>query len=421
MALQRYQIPGQTGAVVSNKNANLLSFPSLVESPFIIVKIGDIVLGDCTVKKNELLKTKTIRYPNYMQSIDIKKINGVVNTYTIVFEYKITTGEDPNYFERLFSVGAKDRKILISYGDWASPLSSYKDEEAIIINVTSNVSIPKSSITYTISAVSNALKLNSNVMYFSARNDKPSNVIRELITNSGYGLRDIFTGMKDSAIINNLIASDDKRVNIPVMQTTPLTYLSFLVSCMQGETDNTIYSLIIDDNISNNVGGVTFRVVKIDSNTYNSNSLSTYEVDVGYPENNFVTNFSVKSSNAYSILYDYSDELNQNNYLYKINNDGVLTTTYSPSLARSKQLNEVTPNNQQWWNKMTQFPITASLTIKGLLRPALLMQYVKINTYFYGRKHISSGLYIITEQNDHVDGSGYRTTLSLSRIGADEN
>ena len=52
---------------------------------------------------------------------------------------------------------------------------------------------------------------------------------------------------------------------------------------------------------------------------------------------------------------------------------------------------------------MTQYPITATLTIKGLLKPALLMTYLKINTLFYGRDHISSGLYIITKQTDSVD------------------
>jgi hypothetical protein len=68
---------------------------------------------------------------------------------------------------------------------------------------------------------------------------------------------------------------------------------------------------------------------------------------------------------------------------------------------------------------MTEFPITATLTIKGLMRPSILMSKVRINSYFYGIKHISSGLYIITKQEDSVSSSGYRTTLTLTRIGAD--
>ena len=70
---------------------------------------------------------------------------------------------------------------------------------------------------------------------------------------------------------------------------------------------------------------------------------------------------------------------------------------------------------------MTRFPITATLTIKGLLRSAMLMNYVRVNTYFYGQKHISSGLYVITKQEDKIDSSGYRTTLSLTRIAGDDD
>lgn len=70
---------------------------------------------------------------------------------------------------------------------------------------------------------------------------------------------------------------------------------------------------------------------------------------------------------------------------------------------------------------MTEFPISASLQIKGLLRPQMLMNYIRVNVYFYGQKHISSGLYIITKQEDNIDMTGYKTTLTLLRIGGDED
>ena len=44
------------------------------------------------------------------------------------------------------------------------------------------------------------------------------------------------------------------------------------------------------------------------------------------------------------------------------------------------------------------------------------MTHVRLNVYFFGRKHISSGLYIVTKQIDKVDANGYKTTLSLTRI-----
>ena len=48
------------------------------------------------------------------------------------------------------------------------------------------------------------------------------------------------------------------------------------------------------------------------------------------------------------------------------------------------------------------------------------MTHLRLNVIFPGgHKHISSGLYIVTKQQDMIDGSGYRTTLSLTKISGD--
>lgn len=65
---------------------------------------------------------------------------------------------------------------------------------------------------------------------------------------------------------------------------------------------------------------------------------------------------------------------------------------------------------------MTEFPISAVIEFKGLVRPTLLVSYVKLNVVYYGRKHISSGTYIITKQVDNISSAGYKTTLNLQRI-----
>ena len=50
----------------------------------------------------------------------------------------------------------------------------------------------------------------------------------------------------------------------------------------------------------------------------------------------------------------------------------------------------------------------------------MLMSYVRVNVIFPGgHKHISSGLYIVTKQADQIDGNGYKTTLSLTKINGD--
>ena len=82
----------------------------------------------------------------------------------------------------------------------------------------------------------------------------------------------------------------------------------------------------------------------------------------------------------------------------------------------------MTQADSTWWTKVTQYPVEASMTLRGLLKPAILMQYVKINIWYFGKLHISSGYYLITSQEDSISvGDGYKTTLKLLRVaGAEE-
>ena len=70
---------------------------------------------------------------------------------------------------------------------------------------------------------------------------------------------------------------------------------------------------------------------------------------------------------------------------------------------------------------MTEFPIKATIEFKGLVRPTLLVSYVKLDVRFYGRKQVCSGTYIITKQTDNISSSGYKTTLELLRIKGDSD
>ena len=69
----------------------LLSYGSLVESPMIVVRIGEYTFGQYS-KKGSLGTNSSIKvtYPNYMQSVNVTKIAGAVNNYTISMVYAIT-------------------------------------------------------------------------------------------------------------------------------------------------------------------------------------------------------------------------------------------------------------------------------------------------------------------------------------------
>lgn len=419
--------------ISTQRTTGLLSVGTFVESPFITVKIGDFTFGTYGYRKTG--NSVRVTYPNYMDSINIIKINGTVNQYTINMTYQIEQGQDPNLLDKIFSsVGYGT--IKISYGDYSSPSFIYREEEAIITDLNSNVDFSNSRITYTLFCTSNALQLAARSYNFPGTVCKPSDKIIEILFSEKYGLRELFTGMKNKTIARRLIAGDDCQTKLePKEGMSPLNYLNYLVSEMSaaGEQETSIgkstYYLTIVDDVTNEYNGPYFKVVKVtaDATAESLTGSDVYEVDVGYSgyvgdtTSNYVMSFQVENNNSWALLYKYSQEIPTEDYVYNIDNSGNITTQYSPNAMTSSVHHKTTQAQKTWWTKMTQFPITAKLTLKGLLRPAMLMSYVRVNALFYGQRHISSGLYIITKQQDTVDRNGYRTTLSLTRVTGDNN
>lgn len=416
---------------LNTHTTGLLTIPTYVEAPYISVRFGDYVLGTYTrnIKTNSERVFEEVEYPNYINSLQVKKINGSVNQYTIGLVYVIQPGQDPNFIDKVLS-SVQYGSIYISYGDCNAPNFYYKEEEALIINVQTNVDFSASRINYTISATSSSFQLYGGNNYFPPRqNTKPSDVIYEIFRNENYGIKQIFRGMTEDNF-NLFVARNDKQVNIEEKRNSdPLSYINYLVTCMVDEKDTSIedplkssnYYMTIEDDQLNEYGGSYFTVQEVFSSTKSLYSHDTYEVDIGFPTPTMVENFSVNDNNSWALLYRYSDQISPINYTYSIDNQGNIRTEYSPSIMTSGYKNKVTPTQKTWWTQMTQFPISATLTIKGLVRPAMLMTYIRVNAYFYGQRHIASGLYVITGQTDMVDGRGYRTTLSLQRIGSDED
>ena len=380
-------------------SSSLVSAQNRVESPFIIVKIGDYTFGQCSdiSNKYKMRQSGMVTYPNFMKSLRIVKINGSINTYTLRMDYAITSSDDPNMLEKVFSSVSASRKLVLSYGDWNAPSYIYKEEEALITKVQSDVDFQASKITYNIQCVSSALALKAGSFSFPQRNAKPSDVILELLSNEAYGLSSIFGGMSNMSKVGlkSLIAGDDKKVNIEAKQgISILEYIGYLVTCMVSTSDSggpikdANYFWSVYDDVTNEYGGAYFKVIKVASNVNYNLTMDTFEVDVGYPSGNYVSSFVINSDDTWSILYNYSEKIKQPQYSYRIDDDGNVESYLSPAITADTDKLKTTEESRTWWTQVTQYPITATLIIKGLLRPTLLMSYVKVNTYFYGHKHI---------------------------------
>lgn len=422
--------------MANKNNISLLGSLSRVETPFVKVQIGDYVFGIYDKQSsskyesnvNLLYKEEKIVYPNYIQGLQVKKINGQVNTYTLSIRYPITDGSDPNFFSKVFSSVSRTRKIVFSYGDLSVPTFIYKNEEAVIISVKESVSAMNSVIEYSLTAISSGYLSSGSRRDFQAIYCKPSDRIKWLLQNNNeFGLQDLFFGMRDyeKVITDGLIASDDQPVQLEYKPNTSVfDYLLYLVGEMNSLQDNTnstqlsaFYSLLVYDDVSGVYDGPYFKVVKTDTSLEHPEA---YVIDIGYPSENIVTNFTIDNDESYSILYDYTEELVPDTYVRRINNQGEIEEVYSPIISSGNSMFETHNTDKIWWSKITQFPIRASLTLKGLLRPAILMEYVRLNVYFYGKKHVSSGLYIITQQQDSVGFDGFKTTLTLQKVAGDE-
>ncbi len=410
-------------------NINLLSSPSRVETPYIKVAIGEYILGvfDKTTRQVQGGTVNKIKYPNYIQSLSIEKINGAVNKYTLGIRYPITETNDPNFFEKIFSSVSRTRKIVFSYGDLSAPEYVYKDEEAIIIDVKQRLEPSSAVISYTVKAVSTGAMLSVGAYTFRGKVAKPSDEIKKLLYEKKYGLQEVFYGMSNKSLVESegLIAADDVKVKLQTKTNiSVIDYLIYLVNCMKSSaslidslTRSSYYSFIVVDDTSGKFKGPYFKIVKVDKA---ESSPSAYNLDIGFPSNNIVTSFEIDDDEGYSIFYDFQNKINDVQYVQRIDDEGNLIEEYAPILS-SNTANALTNMSEStWWSRVTEYPIKAKITIKGLLRPAILMTHVRLNVLFFGRKHTSSGLYIITKQVDQIDSSGYRTTLNLLKIGKDK-
>lgn len=408
---------------------NLLSSMTRVEVPFIKVTIGEYTFGIYDKLKTTkgideygVYKLNHIRFPNYIKSLNITKINGQVNNYTLELEYTITENDDPNFFEKVFSSVSKTRKIVFSYGDLSVPYYCYRDEEATILDVKSAFNVASSKIKYTVTAVGAGHLLSMGTYpYIPAIHEQPSTVIKNLFKNNTYGLADIFYGMKNGMSINGveLIPGDDTAKDlIAFTNITALEYLRYLVSEMTPRDSNdnlkkSLYILTINDDTTGTLQGPYIKIERVD----NDSVPEAYNLDIGYISKDAVLDFNLDNNENYSIFYNYSKQLNDSEYVQRLNNRGEIEEVYAPILSSGNALYMTQESDKSWWTKVTAFPIKASVTIRGLLRPAMLMSHVNLSVYFYGRKHISSGHYIVTKQQDSISEAGFRTTLNLLRTG----
>lgn len=419
-------------------NRKLLSSQARIQVPWVKVTIGDYTFGVFDEKtktwgrdQQDFYQPFSVQFPQYIKQLQVKKINGQVNTYQLSIDYPITQHDDPNFFEKVFSSVSRTRKIIFTYGDAETPAYVYKNEEAIITKVSQSFNLQSSVISYTVEAVSSAaLSADGSItMLGTGAGDKkkPSDEIKKLFK-SNKSLQNTFTGMS-VADLDKLIAGDDMAVELESKcNVSAIDYINYLAGCMiplgsaPGLSKEIYVMAIHDDSITSSdsslsAKGPYFEVKKVSTIMERDDA---YEIDIGINTSTIVRSFKIDQNENFSLYYEYQEKAHPEDYVRRLNNDGLWEDVYAPTKMMRQNRYDTKATDKVWWTKITQFPITAEIQIQGLLRPATLMQYVRLNVIFPGgNKHISSGLYIVTRQIDNIGPNGYATNLGLTRIKGD--
>ena len=371
-----------------------------VEAPFVEITIGGYTFG---------LKSAGENAPNYIDGLNVVRTNGSMNEYRINLIHQVSPGRNPNFIDELLAKNSYE-KIQIKYGD-ANSNVIFVDSSALLIGADVNFDFTNYTISYTIKATSSVISTAIHRQSFPATTDKPSNIISELLNNSTTGLADVFTDMKDKNFIDshNLIPRNDAVVEIEEVENiNSLNYLKLLVSSMNSTTSNTsTYYLVLYDTY--------FQIYELDSANVGYDAL-LYEVTLNYPDDSQVFSFSCDTDFAWTLAQDFNGNLTDYNYgIDNIGNLNIYNNSGRPVVVdfASKQQTAISNN---WWKNATEFPAKATLECRGLLSPLLLMTYIRINCLCYGQERLTSGVYIVTGQEDTLSGNGYRTRLSLLRL-----
>ena len=291
---------------------------------------------------------------------------------------------------------------------------SYKNEKAIITNIVPNVDYKNAKITYTITATSSTTLNYTTKKTFSTRVAQPSQVILEVLYDTSNGILEILPGMlnRDEVLSKGWIPQNDIPVQIAEKKNiSPIDYILYLVSLMKS-TSGEFYTFRIFDAL-NEKQIPHFEIIS----TSHKGQSQMMTIQIGFPGSIPVYDFSVNQDSSIALLVDYRDNLESGLFQDFSFNGDLITKDYYTSQVNNGNPSE---NMKNWWDKMVSFPLKASLTTQGLYVPADIVQSVSLDIVFFGKRYNHTGEYLIMEQKDQINAQGYRTTLSLLRIGDTE-
>lgn len=374
---------------------------------------------------------------NYMLSLEnVKNGSGSANSFTISIVYVPKPGEDADIIDKELSF--TDRKCILQYGYDNGVDKLYTDEYTGQI-LDYSVEVRNGMLYYTITGYSGITPVIDNKLSFDA-------IVPDILegNNSAYvdsgktrpsqaaqkAIKDTFEkyGIKDYKVY---IAEDVK--DLPedriegASDVTLFQYVDSVLAQARDETQPDLSTVDLADRItytyviSDVEGSQNITIIKQDPKAEQSTKIIFNWMD---RNDNLVIDFKTEFKGAILLNRKYSDKNNEEIEKYTLDDMGdpvvVESNVKNESFIVGNTANKDASKESTTWAKAVQHSYKATLVLQGMPCEIPIGTMIEVIPLIYGRPHHTQGKYMITKVTDTLDNSGFRTTLELVKMNAEE-
>lgn len=411
---------------------------SSVYTPWISFKVGN------TLHVNTSSQSLYGNNSNYFLSMEnVKNGSQAANSFSISLAYVPSPGSDPNFIDKALSYSDKSCTLQYGYGDISNGLFT-REYSGKILDYTTE--IRNGMLYYIITGYSGIVPLIENRLSFpsieaktnsnndggtntsstdkkttstTAESTRPSVVAKNALEKyfKLYGVKyNVYTESNVKDLPEDKIYS--------VSDITLFDYVNNILSIARDETQPDPDKISITDKIrytflvSDDKSDPNITIVKIDPNETKSSSIIFNWMD---KNDNLVIDFRANFKGAVLLHRNYL-EVESKSKKYTLDSKGEEVEVHSiQEFPTSSEVSDQDVSSEYTtWSEAIQHSYTATLILQGIPCEIPIATSIEIVPLIYGQKHHTAGNYIVTKTTDVIDSGGFRTSLDLVRVDAEE-
>lgn len=416
-----------------DKNASITKFSSVVSrlrtylasksmySMWIRFKVGSL---DIDTSSQNLYGN----HANYMLSLEnVKNGSGCVNSFTVSIAYVPKFGDDPDLIDKALSFS--DRKCTLQYG---YGVDDFHTDEYVGQILDYSVEIRNNMLYYTITGYSSITPLIDSKLSFDAIDSTADSESRRPTVVAKNAIEKYLTEYKisDYKVVVDDNVKDLAEDSIEAASDISLfDYVSSILKLARDETQPNTEEVELNERITytytisdyNNSSGKSINITKIDPSEEQSIKIIFNWMD---KNDNLVIDFKTDFSGAILLNRNYVTQDGVSVDKYTINEKGeaekVTTKVKESSYTSGSTSDKDASSTSYTWAEAVQHSYTATLSLVGIPCEIPLGTIIEVVPLIYGKPHHTQGRYMVTKTTDTLDSSGFRTTLEMFKLNAEE-